>query len=239
MPRELFGGAAVSSASRATVRRGITITSIILHAAALAAITDAQLLSPGPMPAPRTLIAFDDIPVRVADVPPPPPRRDGSAPAATTPANLAPVIAPPAIAPETRVENSGPSVPGAIPGETHGVDNLVSDAVVDRVAPPPQAAPPPQPVRLHAGMQAPRKMVNVDPKYPSLAQSAHVQGVVILEAVIDANGNVTSVRVLRSIPLLDQPAIDAVRQWRYTPALLNGSAVPVIVTVTVNFMLDR
>ena len=65
-----------------------------------------------------------------------------------------------------------------------------------------------------------------------------MQGVVILEAVIDAKGAVASVRVLRSIPLLDQAAVDAVQQWRFTPALLNSEPVPVVMTVTVNFTLQ-
>ena len=60
----------------------------------------------------------------------------------------------------------------------------------------------------------------------------------ILEAVIDAQGRVASVRVLRSIALLDQAAVDAVRQWRFTPALLNAEPVPVVMTVTVNFKLQ-
>jgi TonB family protein len=60
---------------------------------------------------------------------------------------------------------------------------------------------------------------------------------VILEAVIDAAGNVSSAKVLRSIPLLDQAAIDAVMQWQYTPTLVNGVPSPVIMTVTVNFTL--
>jgi protein TonB len=94
-------------------------------------------------------------------------------------------------------------------------------------------------MRLHAGMQAPGKIVHVDPVYPPIAQTARVQGVVILEAIIDARGFVKSVSVLRSIPLLDQAAADAVRQWRFTPARLNGEPVPVVMTVTVNFTLDR
>ena len=64
------------------------------------------------------------------------------------------------------------------------------------------------------------------------------QGVVILEATIGADGKVKDVRVLRSIPLLDQAAIDAVRQWEYTPTLLNNVPVPVIMTVTVQFTLN-
>jgi protein TonB len=87
-------------------------------------------------------------------------------------------------------------------------------------------------------MQAPLKIVDVAPRYPPLAQAAHVEGVVILEAVIDADGSVTSVKVLRSIPLLDDAAVRAVRAWRFTPARLNGQAVPVVMTVTVNFALQ-
>ena len=64
-----------------------------------------------------------------------------------------------------------------------------------------------------------------------------MQGIVILEATLDAHGDVVAARVLRSIPLLDGPALDAVRKWRFTPGRLNGEAVPVIMTVTVNFTL--
>ena len=83
------------------------------------------------------------------------------------------------------------------------------------------------------------KIVDVAPVYPAIARTAHVQGVVILEAVLDARGGSRSVRVLRSIPLLDQAAVDAVQQWRFTPALLNGEPVPVVMTVTVNFTLQE
>ena len=81
------------------------------------------------------------------------------------------------------------------------------------------------------------RVKNVNPVYPSIAQSARVQGVVIIEATIGPDGRVQDTKVLRSIPLLDQAAIDAVQQWTYTPTLLNGVPVPVIMTVTVNFTL--
>ena len=77
----------------------------------------------------------------------------------------------------------------------------------------------------------------VAPVYPLIAQSARVQGVVILEAVIGVDGKVVDAKVLRSIPLLDQAALDAVRKWEYAPTLLNGAAVPVVMTVTVTFTL--
>ena len=66
-----------------------------------------------------------------------------------------------------------------------------------------------------------------------------MQGIVILEAVISETGRVRDVRVLRSIPLLDNAAIDAVRQWQFTPTLLNGQPVPIVMTVTVSFELKR
>jgi protein TonB len=66
-----------------------------------------------------------------------------------------------------------------------------------------------------------------------------VQGVVILEAVIDEHGEVGRIKVLKSMPLLDQAAITAVQQWRYTPTLLNGVPVSVLMTITVNFTLQN
>jgi protein TonB len=84
---------------------------------------------------------------------------------------------------------------------------------------------------------APQRIQNVDPVYPPLALSARVQGVVILELRIGPDGHVADARILRSIPLLDQAAVDAVRQWEYAPTLLNGSPVSVLTTATVNFTL--
>jgi len=78
----------------------------------------------------------------------------------------------------------------------------------------------------------------VKPVYPAIAQSARVQGIVIIEATIGPNGTVTEAKVLRSIPLLDQAALDAVRQWVFTPTLLNGQPTPIIMSVTVNFTLN-
>jgi protein TonB len=85
----------------------------------------------------------------------------------------------------------------------------------------------------------PTKTKDVAPVYPPIAQSARVQGVVILETLIGADGRVEDARVLRSIPLLDQAALDAVKQWEFTPTLLNGTPVPVIMTMTVQFSLTQ
>ena len=93
-------------------------------------------------------------------------------------------------------------------------------------------------VRVGGSIREPRKVKNVSPVYPTGALQARVQGVVILEATIGPGGDVTAVRVLRGVPLLDQSAIDAVTQWMYEPTLLNGVPVPVIMTVTVNYKLS-
>jgi TonB family protein len=108
---------------------------------------------------------------------------------------------------------------------------------------PPTPPPPPPPgwpanaVRVGGNMKQPVKTKHVAPVYPPIAQSANVQGVVILEAVIGVDGKVQDARILRSIPLLDQAAIDAVKQWEFTPTLLNGTPTPVMMTVTVQFSL--
>jgi protein TonB len=97
---------------------------------------------------------------------------------------------------------------------------------------------PQAPVRVGGEIKQPRKLIDVPPVYPPIAQSARVQGVVILECTIAPDGRVIDAKVLRSIPLLDAAAIDAVKQWVYTPTLFNGVPVPVIMTVTVSFRLS-
>jgi TonB family protein len=94
-----------------------------------------------------------------------------------------------------------------------------------------------QVLTVGGGIRPPAKVVNVPPVYPQEAQDAKVQGVVILEAIVGEDGSVTEVEVLRSIPQLDVAAVDAVKQWRYQPTLLNGVATPVRMTMTVNFTL--
>jgi protein TonB len=87
-------------------------------------------------------------------------------------------------------------------------------------------------------IKAPRKTRDAAPVYPPAARSARVQGIVIIEATIDSGGKVSQTRVLRSVPMLDEAAVDAVKQWEYEPTLLNGVKVPVIMTVTVRFTLQ-
>ncbi len=96
-----------------------------------------------------------------------------------------------------------------------------------------------EPLKVGGNIRPPRKIYNVSPIYPADAQAAGIQGVVIMEIIIDKEGNVRDVEVVRSIPELDQAAVDAVWQWMYEPTLLNGAPVEVAMTVTVNFTLTQ
>jgi protein TonB len=143
----------------------------------------------------------------------------------------APVEAPQEIKPEIDTSFDRASV-GDVPG------GIVGGVVGGAPEPPPPPPPPPAPVRVGGAIKPPVKTRDVRPQYPPIAQSARVQGVVIIEATISPQGKVQDARVLRSIPLLDGAALEAVRQWEFTPTLLNGVPVPVIMTVTVQFTLS-
>jgi protein TonB len=95
----------------------------------------------------------------------------------------------------------------------------------------------PAPMRAGGNIPPPQRIRHVPPAYPPDALAARIQGVVIVEVTIGTDGSVSDARILRSIPLLDAAALDAVRQWKFTPTLLNGQPVPVIMTTTVNFAL--
>ena len=105
--------------------------------------------------------------------------------------------------------------------------------------PPPPPPPPAPPIRVGGDIPEPTKTKDVKPDYPAIAISARVQGVVIMEAAIGTDGKVVDAKVLYSpSPLLDIPALAAVKQWEYTPTLVNGVPVPVTMTVTVKFSLQ-
>ena len=104
------------------------------------------------------------------------------------------------------------------------------------------AAPAPSrgPIRVGGNVRSPRKEVHVAPVYPPAMREAGLTGVVPIEAVIGRDGSVTSIRVLSADvhPDLVVAAVDAVRQWRYTPTLLNGVAVEVAIVLSVRFDLE-
>ena len=90
-------------------------------------------------------------------------------------------------------------------------------------------------VKVGGAIKPPTKIKDVPPVYPAIAKSARVSGTVVIEATIGPDGKVIDTRVVKSVPLLDQAALDAVQQWEYSPPLQNGVPVPVVMTITVNF----
>ena len=146
---------------------------------------------------------------------------------------VAPVEIPDVIEDEALIGGGGGGIDGGVddgllPGLPLGVvgnvlENMIGEEMV--------------PVRAGNSVQAPRLVHRVPPVYPEFAREVRVSGVVILEAVTDVYGRVRDVRVLRSIPLLDDAAVDAVRRWVYEPMVVNGRPRGVVFTVTVRFEL--
>jgi protein TonB len=174
-------------------------------------------------------------------MPPPPPvvtiRQPQAMPdSSRTSSPDAPIVAPDLIRPE----NAPPAAytPDAI-GATSGIptDGALPLGPVIAVSPPPEP-PKPGPVKVADLPVAPRKIVDVRPIYPEHARAARIEGLVVMEAVLDPSGHVTQLRVTRSVPMLDQAAMDAVRQWRYTPTMYYGKPVSVLMTITIKFTLQ-
>jgi len=232
-----------------------TALSVVGHAGVVIALVLSTLYATDALPEPRETMAFFVVPP-VAPPPPPAPQVAEPAPQrvkpvvtrAATPRQApvvarapvaAPIEAPSSIAPETGLEG-GEFAPSAIEaGFEHGIPGGVAGGILGGIilAPPPPPPPPVAPVRVGGEISAPRLIHRVEPEYPPLAVNAQIAGMVILEATVDATGAVTDTRVLRSHSVLNEAAIDAVRQWRYEPLMLNGTAMPFVLTVTLSFSL--
>jgi TonB family protein len=126
---------------------------------------------------------------------------------------------------------------------SHGltVDARANPASTAAVPAPPLRDPPPDwmqgAVRVGGDVAAPTKVKNVELIYPPIALSARVSGVVTVDARVEPNGRVSQVRVVSGPPLLQKTAADAVMQWEFTPTVLNGKPVPVLITTTLEFTL--
>jgi len=118
------------------------------------------------------------------------------------------------------------------------IDVPDTDIIFDIPEGPPSREPE-GPIRVGGDVLRPEKISGPDPQYTEIARKARIQGVVILEAIIDKEGYVQNVKVLKSLPMgLDQAAVEAVRTWRFRPATLNGRPVDVYYNLTVNFRLQ-
>jgi len=213
------------------MRKYTLVFSVIAHLGVIAAVYIAPALATDELPEPPRTTAF--IIVRPVMPEPPPVAIARNTPA---PSNAAPIEEPDGVKPEPPVALESPSVvdPGAIVGGGSFTDIGGGNDVV-AAPPPPQGPKEPRPVG--GVILPPKKIVDVSPIYPPIALAARKAGLVILQAVIDEDGSVREVRVLRSDPLFDQAAMDAVKQWRFTRPTLNGQPIPVVMTVTVGFKL--
>lgn len=131
----------------------------------------------------------------------------------------------------------GGMIGGSVGGVLGGI--ISKNASAPPPPPPPriEAPKPVQRIRVGGNVQQANLISSPKPIYPPLAKSARIQGSVVLEAVISKMGTVENLTVLSGHPLLVQSALDAVKQWRYRPTMLNGEPVEVITTITVNFSL--
>src|ERR1700751_1198984 len=130
-------------------------------------------------------------------------------------------------------------VPGGIPGgQLGGVIGSVISSTSSLAAVPKFVPAVPQRIRISGGVTKGLLIHRVEPTYPTLARSARVQGDVVLNAIIDANGQIQNLQLVSGHPMLVPAAIAAVKQWRYKPYLLNGQPVEVETTITVIFTLS-
>jgi protein TonB len=141
----------------------------------------------------------------------------------------------PKISPKRTAESSSEPDARAMSEEPQEGDANALGADLASNKPP---APPAAPVAVGGEVRQARLLSTVPPEYPSLARAQHVSGGVTIDALIDANGRVTKMKVLSGPTLLEQAAMDALRQWKYEPAMLDGKAVPMHLTVTIQFRLQ-
>ena len=222
----------VSTGIQGTALAVIGVMSLIVASRELPAVPDvwafvaempAAALPPPPPPAPAQV-------ARAAQPTPPPAN-----------AFAAPTEAPPDIQPEP----VGAAV--AVAGVPGGVEGGIVGGVVGSIpaiveGPPPPPPPPPashEPVRIGGQVSAPALIKRVEPIYPGIAQSAAIDGVVIIDAIVDERGRVQSLKVLRGHPILAKAAIEAVQQWEYEPLRLNGAPTPFELTVSLWFHFEE
>jgi periplasmic protein TonB len=241
MPRELFNDVVSPQVRFRSGSRYTMLLSISAHALIVAAVVIVPLMATGVMPSP----ASGDLPfIIAAPMPAPPPLPTPPAAVSHTAVvnrDAAPRDMPKEIGPELPPQTNGDHVIGAIDmaGPTVGFgDGVNIGRDVTPPPPPPAPAPPQKPLRPGGDIREPVKVKHVPPVYPQIAVNARISGRVVIDAVIGVDGIVRDARILSGVPLLNQAALDAVKQWRYTPTMLNNVPVQVIMTVTVQFNLQ-
>jgi protein TonB len=215
-------------------RKYTVLISIVTHTLVLAAAIMVPLVATDSVVLPTRLVIVDVFPIHPPLPPAPPlPRGPAKEPLPIVKPTIV-VEAPGGITPEIPIRPSEP-LPGVefSTGLVPGVEYSAAPP-----SPPPASVAAQVPVRAGVDIKRPAKVKDAVPIYPATARAARVEGIVIVEATIGPDGKVQDARILRSIRWLDDAALDAVRQWEYTPTLLNGTPIAIVMTVTVNFRLQ-
>jgi protein TonB len=217
------------------------------HALGAAILTVGPLLVPEPLPAPRLGQLLPPLSQMHAVVSIGQGGLTRGAPAKPSPTRIFVPTAEPRIAEPPAPELLGSEALSDLPGDGPGPGEPglcvfeCGGSSSGPVRPSLSAVPEPKKdeTRIRAGgmVQPPQKVHDVSPEYPPLALAARLQGSVVIECVITAEGSVSELTVLRGHPLLNAAAVAAVSRWRYRPTMLNGAFVSVILTVTVDFRL--
>jgi protein TonB len=218
--------------------------SVLIHALVIGIALGASIWFVGDVPEPPIPVTF----YAAAPPPPPPPpaapKAAPKAPEAQKPVQVKPTemsqpMVVPDMVPAPLAEPEAAEDAGVDGGVEGGVEGGVPGGVMGGVVGGTGAGGGGEPLRVGGDVKAPVLQSRIEPQYPEAARKARMEGVVILEAIITAEGSVEDVRVLKSVnPLLDASAVRAVQQWKYKPATLGGRAVRVYLTVTVTFRLN-
>jgi protein TonB len=240
----MFQDAMVLHDKRFTVRWPALPVSLLIHAALVLALIVLPLLRDNILPRVELRDALL-VPAPPVAPPPLPKGRVGASgtkrikAVALRPHNAGRFVAPvdiPEITTDEAVYGGAPEggIEGGIEGEAMaGYPLALVGEILQRMIGVEEA-----PVRAIGEIRQPRLVRRIEPIYPEIARQARVAGIVILEATTDATGRVQAVRILRSIPLLDEAAVDAVRHWVYEPMIVNGRPRGVAFSVTVRFELN-
>jgi periplasmic protein TonB len=236
MPRDLFGDVTDPSVRVGSGKWYTVPLSLFVHTTVLLLFVVIPLMATGALPVPRdaNVVVMVD-PVPLPD--PPPARRVKSEVQPKPTSNVIPFETPAAISPETFERALDSEIPTDL--DIPGLGFVDGRGVAHDAPPPPPPPPPIKPVPVGGSIKRPERLQGAPPVYPTAARFARIEGVVIIEATIGTDGRVQDARLLRSHPMLEQAALEAVREWVYSPTLLNGVPVPVIMTVTVHFTLGR
>jgi protein TonB len=222
--------------------------SLALHGLLIAGLVIAPLLFTQAIDLRALQLTYLVAPMPPAAAPPPPPAVvvQKLVPRKLVPFNPKQLVAPSAIPqkvvivrePEVAPEVGSGVIGGIGGGAAGGVLGGIIGGTTMPAAPPVTSAPDKkekQVLRVGGDVQPPRKLYSPAPKYPALAESAHVHGAVLIEATINEKGDVVNARAIQGHPLLLQEALRTVMLWKYAPTYLNGVPFPVEMTVTVNF----